>query len=223
MTEQPNQDPITLSERDIYVRMWSDPDYHVTSPALRDLDRFLSMVKPEPNSSIIDFGCGTAKADVQLRNMGFVMVLIDFVDAMCPEAEELDANDPDGRYFSFFECCLWELNKLPGIETDYGICFDVMEHLPEEKIGDTLEGMSQMVTVGTFFQICTTVDGFGARIGEELHKTVKPAMWWIDRLAQFYEIEEYLVAEQHVYAYAKRKADGAYSNTKAPDQAASGR
>jgi hypothetical protein len=80
-----------------------------------------------------------------------------------------------------------ESADLPFIEMDltapmplrekYGYCIDVMEHIPTGDVDAVVHNiMASAETV--FFQISTVNDKMGSLIGQHLHLTVKPHLWW---------------------------------------------
>ncbi len=102
----------------------------------------------------------------KLAACGFDVTLTDFVDAV----------DVEG--LPFVQAPLWD---RVSDTYDFGFCCDVMEHIPPEftmlVVARLLESCKRV-----FFTICTEPDEFGVRIGEPLHLTVQPFVWWRDRL-----------------------------------------
>jgi hypothetical protein len=84
----------------------------------------------------------------------------------------------------FLKANLW---RLPAVQGDYGICCDVMEHIPPEKVDDVLKEISLAVWRGpVFFSISSDHDGFGREIGETLHISLYPPDWWEEKLKEFW-------------------------------------
>jgi SAM-dependent methyltransferase len=154
-----------LDEREKYVRMWTFDAYRELSPGERAVPEFLKIVKPD--GLIVDFGCGTGRASVALSKSGHNVFLVDFADN-CREQEALD--------LPFLE---WDLCKagMP-VTAEYGLCADVMEHIPTEDVEAVICNIMQSAKQ-VFFQISTVADCFGKFIGTPLHLTVRPHEWWL--------------------------------------------
>ena len=158
-----------LSERDKYRLLWSTENYRVHSPAEEAVPSILDRLKPD--SLVLDFGCGTGRASLELAKLGIPVLLIDFADN-CRDAEAIT--------LPFLE---WDLTKPLELRARFGICFDVMEHIPTDDVSaviDNVMGAAENV----FFQISTVADSRGALIGATLHNTVKPHEWWHETFEQ---------------------------------------
>lgn len=158
-------------ERQKYERMWADKDYHAYSPGETMVDAFLGIAQPKPGERVIELGCGTARAGIKLRESGLDVQLLDLVDCRDEKAKDLTLiREP-----------LW--GNWRGLY-DYGYCVDVMEHIPVEYVMLTISRIMLHCTK-VFFHICLVPDSFGQKIGEPLHLTVMPYIWWRDRLKDF--------------------------------------
>lgn len=161
-------DDLSLKEQDKYRRMWAVNAYRERSPGQRTLPDFAENLTP--GVRIGDFGVGCGRAAQELKNRGFDVIGIDITR---------DCLDPDVE-IDFLEASLWD---LPGwLQVDIGYCTDVMEHIPTEKVHDTLQSIKGACTTGCFFQIATFRDSFGRRIGETLHLTVQDTAWWEEQM-----------------------------------------
>lgn len=161
------------TERAKYKEIWTDvPDYRGYSPGMENVSRFMDIVKPDRNSTILDIGCGTGLAGIEFEKLGLCPYWIDITDAaIVPEAH--------GR---FMEAALW--SNWPNLRKfgyDYGFCCDVMEHIPTEYTMLVIDRIISSCRT-TWFQIALVPDQFGAVIGKPLHLTVKPFGWWLERL-----------------------------------------
>lgn len=163
----------TLEEREAlkYALAWDIPDYRVMSPALENLDEIRAQFGHPKQGMLLDFGCGAGKAAKALQGDGLDVVGIDHVNAL-----EVD--------IPFAQSALWNMpNPVPnGMAADYGICCDVMEHIPPAKVGAVLDRICDAVDGPVYFSISTVPDQFGAMVGRPLHLTVQPAAWWVDQM-----------------------------------------
>lgn len=155
-----------LSEEEKYRKMWELPAYRDMSPGELCAAKFVDLVKPKPTYRIIDYGCGTGRGSLKLREFTECEVVqVDFVD---------NSRDEAAQDFLFYKCDLTE--KIPVLG-DYGFCTDVMEHIPPENVDAVITNILDSSPL-VFFQISTIPDNMGALIGQQLHLTVKPHEWW---------------------------------------------
>lgn len=159
-------DKVAEKERVKYERMWEFDSYRERSPGTRFIDNALALLKPKNGASFIDLGCGTGRVSNFLKwKCGFDVTAVDIAENACKEF--------DGR---FVVANLWELPEDLGI-FDYGFCADVMEHIPTDKVPDTLKCIANH-TKQCYFQIANFHCHEGDKIGEHLHLTVKSVNWW---------------------------------------------
>lgn len=169
----------SASEKAKYEKAWEIEQYRVESPGVRNLPRFFDKFNPGTSNSVADFGCGTGKASLMIREKGVKVKMVDITEtALNPEVK---ANLQDG-YFDFIEASLWEMPE-DFEQVDYGYCVDVMEHLPEEKVDAVLDMIQAKCKEGVYFAIALYQDShFANLVGEYLHLTVKDAQWWFNKL-----------------------------------------
>lgn len=171
---------IGASERALYERAWAVREYATDSPGRAFLPAFLEMAGPELGlcDSVIDAGCGAGAGLEALREAGY---------ARLAGADLVDARQGPPATLPFFEGPLWSIACQPF---DWVYCCDVLEHIPEEFTMLVVARLLDACAMGAFFSICLEPDGFGALVGEALHKTVRPFTWWRDRLAELGRIVE---------------------------------
>ena len=162
------------SEQEKYVKMWENPDYRKVAPGEQLTDFFQLSCKPEAGSRIIDFGCGTGRAAVALKEAGFNVSGVDFA----PNCLDLSSNIPLSIHN------LWDLPE--SISCDWGYCCDVMEHIPPDKIDAVLTSLSKACKKGCFFNISMQPDFFSLGSSDKLHLTVMPVEWWITMLEKHF-------------------------------------
>lgn len=156
------------AEREKYERIWSHKDYHANSPGERLAPYFLKCVPFKPKQTVIDLGCGTARASRELIAAGLQVYLLDHVNAVDPSIK-----------LPFISANLWALPSLRGFDWFY--CCDVMEHIPTEKVDRVLDNIAALTTKGGFFQIALFPDEWH---GEVLHLTVESGEWWVKKLKE---------------------------------------
>lgn len=177
-----DEDSSVMEEQEKYEKMWDIPEYRKNSPGEFLLGRWLAEVEPEVGMSINDYGCGPGRAAFKLFGMGYDVKMFDIAkNSLDPIVEKqigekftaVDLSDPEA--------------DLPEERADYGYCTDVMEHLPEENVEGFIKNVAKTCNE-CFFAICLRDDHFGDAIGEDLHLTVKPFMWWRNVLRKYGKI-----------------------------------
>lgn len=164
----------SLEERETikYQKMWSIREYRQHSPGELRFDTIVRELhlRAEDGIRIIDFGCGSGRLTQKLRDAGFDAVGVDFAD---------NCLDPEVS----IQLTVANLWHLPAeTKGDCGICCDVMEHVPLDKVEDVLRNISAAIDDAVYFSISLRDDEFGRAIGETLHLTVRPHNWWVEQL-----------------------------------------
>jgi SAM-dependent methyltransferase len=151
------------AERRKYVKLASPSSRYGATNHGRDA--YTTVIAWQPRF-VVDFGCGDNTFIRELRRRGIDGLGIDFAN---PRA---DVASP-----------------MHGI-ADVVTSFDALEHLLPEDVGPVLAEMRRVGRPGGnfIFSICTrpsriTVDG------ENLHPTVRPQDWWIDRISRVGRVE----------------------------------
>lgn len=162
-----------LNERDKYRLLWATDKYRVHSPAEAAVQKIMDRLKP--NSLLIDFGCGTGRASLELHKRGVPVLLVDFAD---------NCRDNEAITLPFLE---WDLTKPMQLNAQFGICFDVMEHIPTDDVELVIQNIMRAAS-RVYFQISTVADTGGALIGATLHNTVKPHDWWLKMFERNYRV-----------------------------------
>lgn len=160
-----------------YGKLWNTSEYRKHSPGEHFIPYFMQQAKPKDGAHVIDFGCGTGRAALKLKDFGLNVTMIDFVKNCLDEPVRIAIGDG-------FEFLKHDLKKPIPLVAEYGYCTDVMEHIPEEDVNLVINNILRSAK-HSFFAICTIPDGYGQMIGERLHLTVQPYEWWLNRFQQF--------------------------------------
>lgn len=169
---------VAAAERSKYEQVWRRAAYRRGSPGEFWAWQFIKLARPARGESIVDFGCGPGRAALMFERFGLDVRLLVDIAANCLDrdvAAELGAR--------LLVAPLWDLP--PGTPAaDWGFCVDVMEHIPPERVDDTLAAILA-ASRRCFFHICLRADHFGPKLlGEPLHLTVRPFAWWRSTLAR---------------------------------------
>jgi hypothetical protein len=166
-------------EAEKYGKMWARPEYRAVAPGEELAHLFLQHAQPKPGSEVIDFGCGTGRGALMLAlpppmGGGMRVTMVDFV-RNCLDPEIQEALTTQSHVLRFVKA---DLEQKLTVAAEYGYCTDVMEHIPEQKVGRVLQNVL-MAARHVFFSISTTEDRCGQLIGETLHLTVQSYAWWL--------------------------------------------
>lgn len=137
--------------------------------------------------TVTDWGCGHGRATRWLRSQGADQTWgIDLVRTYEMKSDE-----------HFVLGTLWDPpERLP--RTDFAFSADVLEHLPEDKVPDALSRMRDLTRIGGWLQIATIPDSRGEEVGETLHLTVRPPIWWRSQVSEFFKVMNTQVTEREV-------------------------
>lgn len=165
-----NERSKTLEQReeDKYKAMWGHADYRKHSTGHNSVEKAVRALQIQVGDTLIDFGCGTARATKAFIDGGVRAVGIDIAE---------NALEQDVPFHKGF---LWDIPQ--DMKAKFGYCCDVMEHIPTEKVDEVLSNISRAVEAGAFFVIDSAPDECGVLIGAPLHLTVRPQEWWNDKL-----------------------------------------
>jgi SAM-dependent methyltransferase len=172
---------IKKTERAKYEEMWQHDEYRKVAPGELLAAEFLRQAKPYKGETIIDFGCGTGRGGLILYALGGLKpIFVDFAfNALDPDILEESEKQPDKWKFIRHDLSKWPYPmELKGAK--YGYCTDVMEHIPPEQVTTVLKNVLRSAR-HVFFSISTEPDNCGAMIGEQLHMTVRPFDWWLEK------------------------------------------
>lgn len=161
-----------------YEKMWEVDDYRLVSPGEGSAQIFLQQAHPLPDSTCIDFGCGTGRGGLMIALFGnMIVTLVDFAgNALDEEVKNACVTQP--HRISWLQA---DLNQPLPVIAAYGYCVDVMEHIPPDEVEVVLSHILRAAN-HVFFQIATVDDVMGARIGEPLHLSIHPYAWWLKAL-----------------------------------------
>lgn len=168
-------------ERELYASVWGAlPRYAQHNPGEHHVDLFCRLTGAKPGATVLDAGCGTGLGGVALQRAGFTVTLCDLTDA---------GLHADAAQLPFQAACLWRsLDRL--YVADYVYCCDVLEHIPEALTMLVVRRLLDVAQRGVFLTISTVPDHFGIWMGEPLHKTVQPFIWWRDMLSEVGTVTE---------------------------------
>lgn len=199
-------DPASEVERAKYVRAYTQSQRYREKSGkhiFMDEQAVRKYVATLQNKDLaIDFGCGNGSSALLLNELGFEQIdLIDFVGLDHAPEEVLKLRD-EGKA-AFYRWSLWERNMQTLDPANFTVCTDVMEHIPEDKVDavmgtiraktDPFDGVSYWRIALWGSETPEQKAKAKANYGGELHVTVRPAVWWVEKLKKLYEEVDYEV------------------------------
>ena len=164
-------------EADKYREMWSHAEYRNLIPSLGHVAPAIVELGLRAGDTLVDFGCGTARATKEFETAGLTVLGID----IAPNALEREIN--------FVHASLWQDGIVPvcrAFDAHWGFCVDVMEHIPPEKVDAVLSNISKSVSRGAYFCVDYVRDEMGILIGQPLHLTVRSPEWWLAKMQEHF-------------------------------------
>jgi hypothetical protein len=119
-------------------------------------------------TSVIDYGCGKAGA----YKTGLAETL------MWKDVQLYDPAVP-------------EYNTLPTRPADLVVCIDVLEHIPESAINETLRRIDSLALKAIYLSISTISAAKEVAPGINAHVTVQTSRWWLQRI-QSLDLKHYV-------------------------------
>jgi len=110
------------------------------------------------SKSLLDFGCGQGK---QYSGWG-----------------DLDAQTHLGMMPSLYDPGVEQFEKMPDGKFDGVYSTDVMEHIPEEELPESLELIFSKADKFVYLAICTSPSMATLPNGENAHCTLEDIDWW---------------------------------------------
>tara|TARA_B100000287_G_scaffold156905_2_gene147991 strand:+ start:1060 stop:1614 length:555 start_codon:yes stop_codon:yes gene_type:complete len=126
------------------------------------LKHIVDLVRDTKSKSLLDYGCGKAHSYLKYnhhKHWGYIMPAL---------------YDPAIEQFS----------KLPDGPFDGVISLDVLEHIPEEEIPETIKNIFDRANKFVFLGIDTSPAQAVLSNGDNAHCTLKSRKWWVDMVKE---------------------------------------
>jgi len=137
----------------------ADMGYQTHNQGLACSDRWIGMIAE--CHTVLEVGCGNGLLCGNLARLGKSVVGVDLVPG------------PYDRAGYTFQACQITEQPLPD-GFDVTLCFDVLEHIPEDKVDSALANIGQSAQA-----FVLSIAGYG---NPPIHPTVKSPGWWLNKL-----------------------------------------
>jgi hypothetical protein len=169
---------LTQRETEKYQKVYEKKIYR-RGPGVTHVPKVLEKLGCQAGESIMDYGCGAGDALVVFQDH--------LMDAMGTDIE--NCMHPDFKYYvPFILGAIWGLVDIPV--TDYAFTSHVLEHLPTEKVDESLKVIADHTAKGAYLHVYHLPDACGRFLGEPLHLTIKSPAWWASKIGKFFTIKE---------------------------------
>lgn len=125
---------LPVNERERWLQEWEKAPTRAHCRGENYVNLLVDTLGVKEGESVIDWGCGTGRAGAILaKEHGCKVTLADFA----PNCLDQEVKDALGENLSFVECDFSKKDSPLGKmsePTDYGLCINVMEELPEEDV-----------------------------------------------------------------------------------------
>lgn len=173
---------LVAADQELYTHAFALDAYSAYAPGERFAPLFLEMTGIKRHEAyrytVLDAGCGSGKGSLALAALKFQVRQCDFIDGRIPEARLI----PFTKIHTLWDNLKPQLAYMHGGSVDFVFCTDVLEHIRPEFTMLTVARLLEMSRRGVFLSISLVEDVGGYRVGQPLHTTVRPFVWWRDRL-----------------------------------------
>ena len=177
-----------------YKTIWENTEYRAVSVGEKSVNQAFYCLNCSPGESLVDYGCGTGRAAKQFALKGLKVTALDIADnCLDPEFQDL-------RPFEFKVGNIWNFPEM-YVGGEYAYMVNVLEHLPEEKIGSALANIETHTSKAIYFIISTFPD---FRYNQYLHLTVRPEYWWKQTLDVYFPSASYEVNAGQIHVYWRK-------------------
>lgn len=161
-------------EREKYLRQYCGRRYGYVNWGRRCVS-YLRRLKP---ASLCDVGCGQGKFCIEVSKFIPKVYGVDIASVAAGKTMPHDGvvyiDSDAGSAF------------LGDKSVEWITSFDCLEHCPEDEIDRVLSNFRRIASVGAIFSIayvsCT-------ELGDDLHLTVKPESWWVNKIDGYGKVE----------------------------------
>lgn len=171
-------DQLAEAERKKYELVWTYNGYRDQADGDPLVEMAFEVMGCRPGETLIDWGCGKGTPARQFMGKGLKVTGLDIAHNC------LDV----GVDVPLVVGCLWDPNLPASLVADYAFCTDVLEHIPERKVGAAIGVISSRTRKSAVIQVCCVPDSWGAKIDppQQLHLTVWSALEWGFELRQYW-------------------------------------
>jgi SAM-dependent methyltransferase len=177
INENLDKKELMASVKSVYNTIYTEHDYHPTNST--GCWSIVSRIFPRFKEAL-DVGCGIGYGIAEARTKMLNVYGCDIAD-LRRFWKELHIED---------YCQVAPAHSMPYKtgRFDVVVCSDVLEHIPEKMVLDTLNEIRRVGNLNFFFHICSHVEDSVNNLYDKgiclLHITIKPGDWWKAQLEE---------------------------------------
>jgi 2-polyprenyl-3-methyl-5-hydroxy-6-metoxy-1,4-benzoquinol methylase len=162
---------IETTERKKYELVWQDDRYRQVCHGSRLWSEHPECF-PSGFRTAIDIGCGLGLMVKTWNDLGIDAWGIDIAgNSLCPEVRKLYG-------YKVAISPLWQMAWQDSLHFDVGLCADVLEHIPEDRLSECLRRIANWCD-----HVVLKIDHEPCKfLGEDLHLILRPVEWWLDQM-----------------------------------------
>lgn len=147
-----------MKEKEKYKQIWATRNYRSGKS-----EAFARIVEANCSGRVLDMGCGNCETSTYL-SCRIKYYGLDIT------TDQIKLDVP------VFERPAWEVSELP-LDFKWAVSNDFLEHLPTDKVEETIKGIMDVTKEGTIHAISTR-EAISDYNGHKVHLTVRPLEWW---------------------------------------------
>lgn len=152
----------------VLIKAWRQQEY-VEAAGIHTPESIKRTLELEKGDSVYDLGCGDGHMVDWLNDRGIDTVGMDMIkvheDTILVNLTEM-SDVYRHKYRSF------------------GLCLGMMDHVPEEKVPQTILNLHHLARKEIYFTIPIRDLGYNDLLGKKVQQTIKPIGWWRNRLIE---------------------------------------
>jgi 2-polyprenyl-3-methyl-5-hydroxy-6-metoxy-1,4-benzoquinol methylase len=183
-----------MEEKEKYEIVWRDCKRYGKDWTDRGLGRKYKTwfnKSATPAARVTDFGCGNGTSLKWLESCGYKATGFDIA------RNAIKTNGKSVVFGDLREAV--DVEQLPLSE--FGLCTDLMEHIPTESVDAVIANIAGKVTRGVLFGIARLPDKDGEALGLVLHLTIADRQWWDTAMRKHFSRIEELVYNDGAYVF----------------------
>jgi|APSaa5957512493_1039668.scaffolds.fasta_scaffold139508_1 2-polyprenyl-3-methyl-5-hydroxy-6-metoxy-1,4-benzoquinol methylase len=148
-----------------YINMHTNNNYDTTSLLKHDINNIRGLVAGTRSIHVLDYGCGKGYQYTK-------------------EHKNLDFRILDKNIYGY-DPSVSEYSVLPNRYFDGVISTDVLEHIPEKELDETLHNIFKIATKFVYIAVNCLEAKNTLSDGSNAHCTIKEPAWWASRIHSF--------------------------------------
>lgn len=162
-----------MSTIPILQRAWRHQEY-IEADGCHKGPELVKILELERGDELYDFGCGDGNMVDYLSDRGMKIIGLDMIKI----------------HSDTILCNLMEISDMYSYQPrEYGLCLGVMDHIPEDRVAQTLINLNHLARGEIYFTIPVRDLGYNDLLGKKIQQTIKSIGWWRNRLTEIGQVK----------------------------------